>query len=119
MPLSGQRSGHGRAGRRNVATMAREKSSLEGGIVMYETKEAPIRGRLLAGLGGAALGVALGILIAPSEGKESRRKLMEWLKEKRLKGRDKFQQRKDQVEAALDAGRKAYREAGHNIHVGA
>jgi len=62
-------------------------------------------------LSGAVAGAILGVLLAPDSGKETRRKLGEWMKEKREKGKGQFLARKEQVEAALEAGRKAYKEA--------
>ena len=59
---------------------------------------------------GAAVGAALGVLIAPESGKESRRKLAEWIKERRAKGKEQFLTKKEQVEAALEAGMKAYKD---------
>ncbi|MBI4376968.1 MAG: YtxH domain-containing protein [Elusimicrobia bacterium] len=64
---------------------------------------------VLVGLAGAVAGAAVGVLFAPEPGKESRRKLAQWLKEKREKGRHELQARKEQVEAAIEAGRRAYK----------
>lgn len=83
--------------------------------VRKETSYATI---LLSVLGGLAAGVGVGLLIAPEEGKESRRKLLEWLREKRLAGRDGLSHKREQVEAAIEAGRKAYRESDHKKPVG-
>ena len=69
-------------------------------------------------LGGAAVGVGIGLLFAPKPGKETRedvkRKLGEFKdkgKELWAKGREQFYKQKIQVGAAIDAGKKAYQEA--------
>ena len=68
---------------------------------------------------GAAVGAALGLLFAPKSGQETREDIAEWLKERREKGADmihKLQEeipaKKDQIAAALKAGKQAYYEAG-------
>lgn len=62
-------------------------------------------------LSGAVIGAALGVLLAPDSGKETRRKLVDWLKERRMKGKEAMIARKEQVLAAVDAGKRAYKEA--------
>lgn len=62
-------------------------------------------------LSGAAMGAVLGVMFAPDSGKETRRKLADWIKEKRAKGREQVLQKKDQVAAAIEAGAKAFKEA--------
>jgi gas vesicle protein len=69
-------------------------------------------------LGGAAVGVGLGILFAPKPGKETRQEVKKWIgdktekgKELWAKGRVQLAQQKDQLAAAFDAGKKAYQEA--------
>lgn len=59
---------------------------------------------------GAALGAAAGLMLAPDAGKESRRRLAQWIKEKRAKSREGWLTKKTQVEAAIEAGQKAYSE---------
>ena len=72
--------------------------------------------------GGAALGVAmgavLGVLFAPKSGSEPRRQIGDWLQEKRDEGaellakiREESRHKKEQVAAALRAGRQAYAES--------
>lgn len=61
-------------------------------------------------LTGAAIGAILGVLFAPDEGKETRRKLKLWMKERAEKGKDAFDHKREQVAAAIIAGRKAYEE---------
>lgn len=70
---------------------------------------------LLIGMIGAAAGAAGGIFFAPRRGEESRRKLADWLREKREKGEHELRARKLQVEAAIEAGRKAYKSDKENI----
>lgn len=71
-------------------------------------------------LGGVAVGVAFGVLFAPKPGRETRRDMAEWLKEKRWKTREflsKFREKipakKEQWTAALKAGKQAYQEHKH------
>lgn len=61
-------------------------------------------------LTGAALGAAAALLLAPDSGKETRRKMGQWLKEKREKGKEGLLARKEAMADALEAGKKAYRE---------
>ncbi len=69
-------------------------------------------------LGGAAIGVILGVLFAPKEGRETRRELKDWLKDKReetkellARAREIIPEKREQLSAALKAGQEAYREA--------
>lgn len=61
-------------------------------------------------LAGTAIGVGMGILLAPDSGKENRRKLAEWIKEKRRMGRDQMLAKKELVAAAIHAGKQAYKD---------
>lgn len=70
---------------------------------------------------GAAVGAGLGILFAPKSGKETREQLADWLKERREKGEElltKFKEavpeKKEQLVAAVKAGKQAFQEAKHN-----
>ncbi|MBI3553402.1 MAG: YtxH domain-containing protein [Elusimicrobia bacterium] len=65
-------------------------------------------------LSGAAIGALAGILLAPDSGKETRRRLGDWIKEKRQSGRESLAERKEQVQAAVEAGKKAYQEKTHD-----
>jgi gas vesicle protein len=61
-------------------------------------------------LGGIVVGAVAGVLLAPDSGKETRRKLTDWLKAKRLASRETLSERKEQVLSAIQAGKKAYQE---------
>lgn len=73
---------------------------------------------------GAVAGAAAGLLLAPRSGKETREKLEDWLDERRERGnellhkiKDGGAERKDQIVAAVRAGKQAYAEAAkHNHH---
>lgn len=59
-------------------------------------------------LSGAVVGAILGVLLAPDSGKETRRKLSGWLKEKARKGREELEHEKRALVAAVTAGKEAY-----------
>ncbi len=61
-------------------------------------------------LSGLAVGAVLGVLFAPDSGKETRRKVGQWLKERREKGKEVLLSKKEQVLEALEAGKKAYKD---------
>lgn len=67
---------------------------------------------------GAVLGTVAGILLAPESGQETRRKVGGWLKEKTKKGKEELLTKKEQVESAIEAGKKAYRETEKKHLVG-
>lgn len=64
-------------------------------------------------LSGAAIGAIAGIMLAPDSGKETRRRLTDWLKEKRVTGREVLAARKEQVLGVIEAGKKAFQEKVH------
>ena len=71
---------------------------------------------------GAAMGAALGVLLAPKAGKETRGQIGDWLKEKREEGgellaklKEEGLAKKEQVAAAFKAGKQAY-ETAHDKH---
>ncbi|MFA5139420.1 MAG: YtxH domain-containing protein [Elusimicrobiota bacterium] len=76
---------------------------------------------LVAFLFGGIVGAALALLFAPCSGEETRRRLGGWLDENRKKTREfldeereVFKHKKDQVQAAWQAGKKAYEDSGKN-----
>jgi gas vesicle protein len=85
-------------------------------------------GGLVGFLLGAAVGAGVGLLLAPRSGKETREKLADWLDERREKGSDilhkiketvpekaeQVSHVKDQIVAAVKAGKEAFAEAGRN-----
>lgn len=82
--------------------MARDNDGF-GGVVLFAA--------------GAAIGAALGVLLAPRAGRETREQLADWLKERREKGEDLLQNvkeeslaRKEAIIAAARAAKQAYAE---------
>lgn len=75
---------------------------------------------------GAAAGAALGVLLAPRRGSETREQLAGWLRDRREKGADLLQRvreesyaKKEAVSAAARAAKDAYREVNAKHHDGA
>lgn len=67
---------------------------------------------------GGIVGALAGVLLAPRKGCDTRAALADWLEEKRERTeafareeRDALRHKKDQVEAAWEAGKKAYKDA--------
>jgi gas vesicle protein len=77
-------------------------------------------------LAGTALGAALGVLLAPRAGEETRELLTDWMKERKEKGADLLHKVKDEslvkkeaLVAAARAAKDAYREtSGKHQHDG-
>ncbi|MBI5240140.1 MAG: YtxH domain-containing protein [Elusimicrobia bacterium] len=76
-----------------------------------------ITGAVFGAVTGVAAGAVMGLLFAPKSGKETRAGLGDWLEEKRDKGsellakiKEQGQHRKEQLTAAIKAGRLAYAE---------
>ena len=68
---------------------------------------------------GGVVGAAIGVLLAPCSGEETRRRLGDWFDESRKKAsefvekeREILRAKKEQTVAAWEAGKKAYRETG-------
>lgn len=80
---------------------------------------------LLGFIAGAAVGAALGVLLAPRSGKETREQLGDWLKDRREKGeellarvKEEAAAKKDAVTAAAKAAKSAYAETNAKHHDG-
>lgn len=76
-------------------------------------------------IAGAAVGAALGVLLAPRAGKETREQLGEWIKNRREKGeellarvKEEAAAKKDAVTAAAKAAKTAYVETNAKHHDG-
>lgn len=71
---------------------------------------------------GAVVGAVAGILLAPRSGSETREQLGDWLKERREQGesllskikdlKERIPAKKNQLAAALKAGKEAYYQTG-------
>ena len=69
-------------------------------------------------LGGAAVGAALGVLLARRPGRETRLRVARWWEREKAEGvwamlRTRIPEFRDHMVAALRAGRKAYRDGDH------
>jgi gas vesicle protein len=74
-------------------------------------------------LAGTALGAALGVLLAPRAGEETRELLTDWMKERKEKGADLLHKVKDEslakkeaLVAAARAAKDAYRDTSTKRH---
>ena len=72
---------------------------------------------------GAVVGAAAGVLLAPKSGKQTREQVSDWLDERRERGadllhklKDVVPEKKEQVIAAVKAGKQAFFEAGGGKH---
>ncbi|OGR73755.1 MAG: hypothetical protein A2X40_01930 [Elusimicrobia bacterium GWC2_65_9] len=72
---------------------------------------------ILAFLLGGVVGAAIGVLLAPKRGKETREQILDWFEKGREKARhlvdeerEVLHTKKAQVQAAWSAGKKAYQE---------
>ena len=76
-------------------------------------------------LAGTAIGAALGVLLAPRAGEETRELLTDWMKERKAKGaellhkvQDESLIKKEALVAAARAAKDAYRETNKHAHDG-
>ena len=74
-------------------------------------------------LTGAAVGGALGVLLAPRSGHQTREKLADWLKDRRERGeellhtvKDESLAKKEAILAAAKAAKQAYTETTKHVH---
>lgn len=74
---------------------------------------------ILAFLLGGIVGGVLGVLLAPQRGEETRNQLLDWLERNREKAKHFIDEEREvlagkshQVQAAWDAGKKAYDDSG-------
>jgi gas vesicle protein len=74
-------------------------------------------------LAGTVVGAALGVLLAPRSGEETREKLAEWMKDRKLKGEELLNKvkeeslaNKDALSAAARAAKDAFRETIRRSH---
>jgi gas vesicle protein len=74
-------------------------------------------------LAGTAIGAALGVILAPRSGRETREQLSDWLSERREKGTELLHKvkeeslvKKDAVAAAAKAAKQAYGETNAKHH---
>lgn len=72
-------------------------------------------------LAGAVVGAVAGLLLAPKKGSETREDLADWLAQRRAKGsdlldriREELPAKKEQLTAALKAGKQAYYQASNH-----
>lgn len=66
-------------------------------------------------LSGIAVGAGLGLLFAPAAGKETRKNLQTWLKEKRDQSRKAFSERKQHISVGLQEEKEAFKNAGNKM----
>lgn len=81
---------------------------------------------LLLFVTGAAIGAALGVLLAPRSGRETREDIGDWLNERREKGSELLHRMKEEslakkeaIVAAAKAAKTAYTDTKHHDNVAA
>ena len=73
---------------------------------MADKKE--INYTLLALLGGAVIGAGVALLFAPATGEETRENVGNWLSQNYKKSKEGLTHQKEQLSAAIRAGKEAY-----------
>lgn len=58
---------------------------------------------------GAVMGAVIGIMLAPGSGKDTRRRLSDWVDKNKEKKAEQFNAKKKQVEEVLAAGREKFK----------
>jgi gas vesicle protein len=87
--------------------------------IQERTTRFPLFSTLLGATAGAITGFVIGILFAPRSGEETRQQIGDWVREKRDAGgeilaniKNEAMHKKEQVAAAVRAGKEAYQATG-------